>query len=900
MNYLNPIEKVLGELKTTPSGLTEAEAQARLRQYGKNVIVSEEHFKLLKQFLAQFRDILAIILMVAGILSIFFGETRDALIIFGIVLLNAAIGFFQEYKAEKAIQALKKIVPQKAVVSRNGEEQEIGSWKLVPGDVVVLDEGDNVPADIRLLESNDFFTNDAVLTGEGEPQQKEANIALKPNLALTNINNMVFLGTSVVRGNAKGVVVSTGMATQFGKIAHLTQAIKQNQTPLQREVGQMAKTIAKITLAVVFVMFGISWALYNNLFESFGFALGIAAATVPEGLAATISVALAVGVSKMAKQKAIIKRLNAVETLGATTVIVTDKTGTLTKNEMTVKEIWVQGKNIHVEGVGMAPEGQFISEGHIFEKEKLKLAAEIAVLCNEAELEKDQNGKVEIIGDQTEGALLVMAQKAGINVKKLRRESKVVFQIPFTSERKKMSVVAEISGETFVFSKGAPLELLGNCSHVLIDGKIRKITKSDITKIKNQNDAYAKEVLRVLGFAYKEIKKKNKYNEAEVESNLIFVGLVGIIDPPKSDVKEAIELSRKAGIKTIMVTGDYELTALAIGKRIGLFGKEEPVMINGTRLNHIRDDKLKSLLRTKDVIFARVDPNHKFRIVSLLQELGEVVAVTGDGVNDAPALKKADVGVAMGITGTDVSKEASEMIITNDNFSSIVKAVREGRIVYDNLKKFIRYILSSNATEFFTVITGFLFGVSPILAVQILFIDLGTDVLPSMALAVDNSQEGIMERPPRDRKAKILSREMLAFLLQMGIFVALLAAAVFLTIMITEKSGISSESQAYARATTAVYAVLVLCQAVNSFFCRGRQGSFREVIFENKKLLGAAAFSFVLLLNVIYNPLFWGIFKTAPLYFKDWILAFFAAVLFYFFLVLRRNFYNLSVEKPIL
>ena len=922
MSYTESIEKTLGELSASKGGLSDEEASKRLGQYGANTLVVEAKFKILKDLLAQFTDLLAIILIIAGGLSYIFGETRDAIIIFFIVLANAAIGFFQEYKAEKAIQALKKMIPLEAIVLRGGEEQKINASDIVPGDIIILDEGDNVPVDIRLIEANDLFTNDTVLTGESEPQSKFAGELDTENLSVTEIDNTVFMGTSVISGNAIGVVVGTGMNTEFGKIAHLTQEIENTESPLQKEVRTMAKTISLITLAVVAAIFGLGLFMKKSPFESFGYSLGIAASTVPEGLAATISVALAVGVQRMARSKSIIKRLSAVETLGCATVIVTDKTGTLTKNEMTVKELWANGKNIHVKGVGNMPVGEFISDGVLYDQSKLSKLLEITVLCDNAELEKDSDEGFKVIGDSTEGALLVLAEKARIDTNEFRKTHTKIDEVPFDSTRKMMSTINSIGNNYCVHTKGAPLEVLAKCTKILIDDKVRNLVKKDIDEIKKQNDALASEALRVLGFAYREIDKTfldshsgdirrpesatintkdsgqaRMTKENGIESDLIFVGLVGMIDPPKAEVEEAIDLTKKAGLKVIMVTGDYQLTAKAIGIRIGL--AMNPKMISGSDLNTMSKAELKKILKTDEIIFARVDPEHKMRIVSALQDLGHIVVVTGDGVNDAPALKKADIGVAMGITGTDVSKESAEMIVTDDNFSSIVSAIKEGRIVYDNIKRFLLYILSSNSTEFFSVIMGFFLGVSPILAIQILFVDLGTDVFPSMALAVDKGDHEIMFRAPRDRKQKLLSKEMLMFLLQIGLLVGVLAAIVFSIIMTYGGQGFSADALNYKRGTTAVYAVLVLCQVVNAFMCRGTKGFFRS-IFGNTKLLLGVVFSLILLLFVVYNTALQNIFYTAPLKSADWILVLMAALIFWGFSIIKRNHYIKSFDKIVM
>lgn len=874
MLYYNlEASEVVKELNTSAKqGLSQNEAKARLKKFGLNQITEKKEMPIIFRFFSYFTDLMAIILIAAAVISFLVGSRRDGFVILGIVFLNAVIGFFQEYRAEKAIEALKKLVPKKALVIRDGRKQEILSEEVVPGDILVLQEGEDIAADSRVIEEFEIQTNDFSLTGESLPQKKSADVIYKKNLPITDITNMVFMGTQMSSGNGLAVVVLTGMGTEFGKIAQFTQEVKEEPSPLQKELFQTGKIVTRLALIVAIGVFLINFFLKRGFSESLIFAIGISVAVVPEGLPATVSVALALGTQRMAKRKALIRKLSAVETLGSTTVICTDKTGTLTKNEMTVKEIWFENKEIHVEGVGYDPTGEFILGVKVLEKKdfnKLLPLFYTGILCNDAELRQDKRWF--IFGDPTEGSLLVLAQKAGLVPQKIQENNKRIFEFSFSSERKRMTVICrDQKGRIKAYSKGSPELILERSSYILVDGKVQNLTSNQKKEILTKIDSYANEALRVLAFAYRDLDQENfsEADEEKIEKDLVFLGLTGIIDPPREEVFQAIKDCQKAKIKVIMITGDYELTAKAIAKRIGLEDSYE--VITGEQLNQISDSQVLDLLK-KGAIFARTDPEHKLRIVSLLKEKGEVVAVTGDGVNDAPALKKADIGVAMGITGTDVSREASEMVLLDDSFASIVAAIKEGREVYDNLKKFVYYIFSSNMTELFTVVFGMILNLPfPIIAIQILAIDLGTDVLPSLALAVDPPEEEVMTRPPRDQKERLLNKKMLGRLFFVGIWVGLGAVLAFLFII--TKNGwfwgkeLAKFNPLYLKATALTYTCLVLSQVVNVFHSRDvKRSIFKMNPLANKYLVLSILGSLTLLWSFLNIPLFQGFLHTKPL-----------------------------------
>ncbi|OIP23894.1 hypothetical protein AUK11_04440 [bacterium CG2_30_37_16] len=893
MFYNRSIDDLLKEYKSSLAGLSSDEARKRLAEFGYNKIEAKKKTSLIKVFFMQFVDYLALMLVVASTLSFVLGSLIEGAVIAGIVVLNATISFFQEFKAEKAIEALQKMVPQKTTVVRNNSQQIIDVSEIVQGDILVLEEGNKIPADARLIKTNSLYTNDFALTGESEPQIKFSDIIEEKNLSVTEIDNMVFMGMSVSTGNAIALVVGTGMNTEFGKIAHLTTDLKTELSPLQVEVTHIGKIVSKLIFGLSSVIAIIGFLMHYGLLENIKFTIGIAASLVPEGLPATISLVLAIAVQRMAKKKAIIKKLSAVETMGCITAIATDKTGTLTKNEMTAKEVFFNNQSYHIKGVGYNLGGEFQQNGKKISTKELNdldLFLKAAVLCNNAHLNRYKN-KTEVIGDQTEGALIMMAEKAGIKKEDFDKKFPEKFEIAFSSERKKMSTVNKAGSQYFIFSKGAPQEIIKICNKIWLNGKEATLNKTIIKEIEDKNNEYASNAMRVLAIAYKPIGKKNNYIDKEIEKDLIFLGLVAIIDPPREEVKYAVALAKKAGIKIFMVTGDYSLTGQAIAGKIGL--GENLTIVTGTELNHLSDSKILSILKNNDsAIFSRVAPEHKMRIVKLLQKLENIVAVTGDGVNDAPALKKANVGIAMGITGTDVSKEAASVVLTDDSFASIISAIKEGRIVYSNMKKFIKYVFSHNFSELFSIVLSIPLGVTALTPILIFVIDLGSDIPPSLALSLDPEEPGVMDKPPRNQKKKIFNKQMMRDMIFVGLMTGIFAVAFFTFVLVNGGwqwgTKLTTNDYLYQHATTATFAGIVLAQFFNSYYCRAPLSSIFKGFRENKKLIKANLFSLFLLLNVAYNPIFNKLFATAPLNFIDWIVILTGIIIFAIILEIYR------------
>jgi Ca2+-transporting ATPase len=779
------------------------------------------------------------ILIAAFGISIFLGEQIDAAVIGVILVLIAISGFIMEYRAEKAIEALKKMASLKAIVIRDNKEHSIDAINLVPGDVVVLETGEKVPADARIIEAVNLQTQEAALTGESTPVKKE-DVVLKEKTSMADQINMVFSGTIVTAGRAKAVITQTGMKTEIGKIAEMIAEAKPEPTHLQKNLDRLGKWIGWAVIVIAIIVF-IAGMLKGELklLEMFIFAVALAVAAIPEGLPAVVTICLALGVQRMVKRNALIRKLPSVETLGSTTVICTDKTGTLTCNQMTVKKIYVNSKEIEVTGSGYATEGIFKVGKKIMNPNSFSRLLQIGSLCNDAKF----SGK-ELIGDPTEGALIVSAEKAGIKKNYLEHNYPRMGELGFSSERKRMSTFHKINGKKTVLCKGAPDVILELCDRILVNGEIKRLGRLEKKKILEFNEKFSNEALRVLGFAYKESSTLN-------EKDMVFVGLQGMIDPPRPDVKDAIAKCKKAGIKIVMITGDYIGTAKAIGKEIGLEGKA----ITGQELDEIKNLSAK----VEGIgIYARVDPRHKVKILDALKKKGHVVAMTGDGVNDAPALKEADIGVSMGITGTDVAKEASDMILTDDNFSSIVNAVEEGRGIYDNIKKFVNYLLSANVGEVLVIFLSIVMGMgAPLIAIQILWINLVTDGLPALALGVDPASPRIMERKPRNPKQHILTKNTTLNILVVGILMSIACLVLFKKYYLVD----------LIKAQTVVFTTLVVLEIARVYMIRSQ---YNIGVFSNKFLILAILSSMLLHLIVLYTPLN-VFFKTVPLGITEWI-----------------------------
>ncbi|HZH92770.1 MAG TPA: HAD-IC family P-type ATPase, partial [Tissierellaceae bacterium] len=764
--YQKKPQEIAEELKVSLSaGLSNEEAKNRLDQYGPNEMKEEEGKSLLSKIIAQFSDFLILILMSAALISVFVGETKDAIVIMSIVVVNAMLGLYQEGKAEKALESLKKMASPTAKVIRGGKTQEISASDLVPGDLVVLETGDIIPADLRLVESSNLKVEEASLTGESVPSEKRSTMELTDETPLGDRRNMAYMSTIVTYGRGNGLVVETGASTEIGKIATMIQSIDEESTPLQKKLNHLGKVLGITVILVCIAVFGIGMIQGRDLLEMFMIAISLAVAAIPEGLPAIVTIVLAIGMNKMVERNAIVKKLLAVETLGATSVICTDKTGTLTQNEMTVVKLYTNDRVVDVEGRGYEPEGKFLVDSNEIKVEELKglnLLLTISALVNDAKLE-EKDDQFKILGDPTEGALLTLSEKGGIRSKTINGKYPRVKEIPFDSERKMMTTFHEMAGkdEIVSFTKGAPDIIIDRCDKILLDGDVVKLTDEVRQKVLDQNTAFSRDALRVLALAFREYQRVPEDPTSEDhEKDMIFVGLTGMIDPPRPEAREAIAKCKNAGINTIMITGDYRETAFAIAKDLGLADREDQAIM-GSKIDSISDEELREVVKETKV-FARVSPEHKVRIVTALRANGDIAAMTGDGVNDAMAIKKADIGIAMGITGTDVAKNTADMILTDDNFASIVAAVEEGRIIFSNIKKFVYFLLSCNIGEILLVFVSILLNLPvPLLAIQLLWLNLVTDSFPALALGVEKGEPDIMDRPPRDPNEAILDKRML-------------------------------------------------------------------------------------------------------------------------------------------
>ncbi|PVX23153.1 MAG: ATPase [Candidatus Bathyarchaeum sp.] len=865
-------EQLLESLKATKKGLTTEEANRRLQEFGPNELAAKKGTSPLTIFLGQFKDIFVIMLLIAIGISVAINELVDAATIATIVFLNAIVGFIQEYRSEKAMEAMKKMTAPKARVLRDGTEKLIPSKEVVPGDIVLLEAGDRIPADARLLEVVDLKTDEALLTGESTAVAKK-DVILDEKTPVADRKNSVFMATHVTYGRGKAVIASTGMATQFGKVAEMVQSVETVDTPLKQKLTKFAKKLGLIIVVVCAIIFALE--LYDifvlgtggldQIIEAFETAIALAVSAVPEGLPAVVTVSLALGARELAKRNALIRKLSSAETLGATDIICSDKTGTLTKGEMTVRKIYVDSKMVNVTGAGYEPTGDFlVNEVPIDPKADadLDLLLKASTLCSNI----SYDGK-KVLGDTTEGALVVASAKAGINKENLENSYPRLQEVPFTSERKRMTTVHKSpEGKVFVYVKGAVEAILERSKHSLKDGKIESLTKNQREKILKTNEELANQALRVLAVAYKELPKAEtkKYGEDELESDLVFIGLAGMIDPPRAEAKGANELCRKAGIKTVMITGDHKLTAVAIAKELTIMN-EGDLAFTGAELDKMSDAEFEKIVE-KAVVYARVSPEHKLRIVKALKDNGHIVAMTGDGVNDAPALKQADIGIAMGITGTDVTREAADMVLADDNFATIVTAVEGGRAIYDNIRKFSFFLLRSNFDELLVIGLFALLGLElPLAAGMILWINLITDGGPALALSLDPPQKDLMERPPRDPKEGILHGRFASIL--MSFITQFLGTGVVFFIMFYVVGDGVVGSTDFMRARTMAFMQATLRELMVVWNCRSeRKNAFRVGFTSNKWLLFAVVASAIVTILVPFT----GLFGTIPLRLEDW------------------------------
>jgi len=846
--------QVAAELKTDlRKGISSAEAARRLSQYGTNELRKEEGISPLALFLGQFKNMLVIILLVAIALSALVGEVMDAAIIAVIVLFVAVLGFFQEYRAERAIEALKKMLSPTITVLRNSREDEVPSKDLVTGDIMVLEAGDKIPADGRIVEGHSLKCDEAPLTGESMPVGKHKD-ALPEATPVNDRRNMVFTGTTVTYGRGKAVVTATAMGTELGRIAEEVATAKTEQTPLEKRTEEVGRWLGMIALAICVLVAVISIAREFLTKGSVDlpfivtvtmFAIALAVAAVPEALAAIVTGALAIGMRQMAKENALVRKMPAVETLGSTTVICTDKTGTLTRGEMTVRKVYLQNMIVEVSGAGYAPDGVFTARGKVLKAVGNRAFEEFlkcGVLCNDSDLQ-EKDGQWRVTGDPTEGSLVVAAAKADMRVRETRLGSPRVEEIPFSSERKRMTTIHEAAGRRAACMKGAPELVLGRCTQVMEEGGPRLLSEADRAAILAANEEMAKGALRVIGLASRELPEGIALSEDDVERDMVFLGLAGMMDPPRPEAIEAIRVCKQVHIKPVMITGDHKLTAVAIAREMGIHHEGDRVL-TGEELERLSDEEFSAIVQTVTV-YARVSPMDKLKIVKAWKKRGDVVAMTGDGVNDAPALKHADIGIAMGITGTEVTKEAADMVLTDDNFATIVVAIERGRWIYDNIKKYLAYLLQCNITEV-AVIGGTVLALGPeylpLLPAAILYMNLATDGLPALALGISPPDPDIMQRPPRDPKESVFSWDVKSFILR----AVLIESPLFLFVFFRDLEDI-------AHARTEVFFLFVIVELVIALNCR----SLVHSVFKappHKWLVIALAWEVVLIAGLIQIP----------------------------------------------
>jgi len=885
-----PAEEVLARLGTSQAGLDPAEAAARRTRYGPNALPQPARRPWYLELGAHFVHFFALLLWVAAGLAALAGMPQLAWAILVVILVNGLFSYWQEYQAERAAEALATLLPRRVTVRRGGQELDIAATDVVPGDLLVLTEGELVPADARVVAAERLRVDASTLTGESRPVPRVAEAVDPAGRTVTELPNLVFAGTAVASGRGEAVVFATGGATEFGRIAQLTQRQAERPTPLQREIVQVTRVITGLALSLGLLFFFIGTVFAGlSLASGFLFGLGIIVANVPEGLLPTLTLALALGVRRMANRNALVKRLSAVEALGATTVILTDKTGTLTENEMTVREVWVGGHSYRVTGQGYAPEGEVEPLGMAPPAGVVEVLR-CAALCCDARLRPPggRRRRWEVIGDPTEGAILVAAAKVGLTAEVLATWPRLA-ELPFDSVRKRMTTIQLIDGQPVACTKGAPSEVLPCCTTVYWDGAQIPFAAPLRQQVEHVHDLLARRGLRVLAVATRRVAARARgedWRVEEIERDLTFLGFLAMEDPPRPEVPAALAACRTAGIRVVMVTGDDGRTAEAIGREIGLYTGGVRI-VTGAELEHVSDAELASLLDIPELLFARVTPEHKLRLVEAYQRRGEVVAVTGDGVNDAPALKRADIGVAMGLTGTDVAREAADMVLADDNFASIVAAIEEGRAVFDNVRKFMTYILASNVPEAVPFIVFVLFHIPlPLTVMQILAVDLGTDLLPALALGMERPEPAVMCRPPRSRRERLLDRAMLLRAYGwLGVIEALLALGgyFFAYWWAGWQPGLPlpADTPVYRVATTMTLAGIVACQVGNAFACRSAVESIWTLGFlTNRTLLAAIGIEVLLLGLLIYLPPLATVFELAPLEPAHWLfLAMFGPVL---------------------
>jgi magnesium-transporting ATPase (P-type) len=898
--YSLRVAEVCESLETSSTaGLSSAEAEARLSLYGHNILSKQIKESIWEKLFQEFIHPPALVLFIVGLVALIQSDFVLSFIIWSIVLLNTAFSFWREYRAEQAIEKLRAVLPSFAHIIRDGIEDYVQSSDVVPGDVLVLAEGDNIPADARVIEEYGLRTNNSTLTGEAIPARKTADASLISGVSELDRPNLIFAGTSVASGTGRAVVFSTGMMTQFGRIAHLTQSIAEEETPFQKELNRLSKFTAWIALGIGVIVISVGYfSLEFPVKEVTLLALGIVVAVIPEGLVATLTLSLAAAVQRLAQRGVLVKKLSTVEKLGQVSVICTDKSGTLTQNQMTVRDIWVAGQRVKVTGVGYEPVGNFSPDpkGQTWEKDLFCLL-EVASCCNNSRVNPPsvEHPGWTSLGDQTEAALKVAAMKDGIVEEEVNRILPRVHELPFDARRKRMTTIHRETDHETAFVKGSPREVLQLCTRILVNGEDLPLTDQLRAEVMGANDNYARNALRVLAFARRGLPPRTgaAYTPESVERDLTFLGLMAMMDPPRPQVEKAVQICREANIRIVMITGDYGLTAESLARRVGMLTTRNPTILTGAELDELSDDALRELLG-KEVLFARMAPEHKMRLVSAFQQRGDVVAVTGDGVNDAPALRKADVGVSMGIVGTDVAKEAADIILTHDDFGAITAAIEEGRGIYDNIRKFITYIFSSNIPELAPFILKANLPLVPLaLSVrQILAIDLGTDMFPALALGMERPEPDVMKRPPRPRKQPLLDRGLMSRAVWLGTIEAALCFVGFMGVFLLSghihRVGLSflsplenlikfrldlSFEAAVLVATTVYHAGVITSQVGNALACRSdRTRSSSLGWLSNKYLLAGIVIELLGIIGIIYIPFLARVFNHAPLPGWMWII----------------------------
>ncbi len=859
MDYKGSINEVVKKHGTDPKrGLTSSEASSRLEKYGPNMIESSNKKSIWKKIFEQIADPMVLLLIAAAIVSAFTGDAIECAIIIAIVVINAIMSIIQEGKAEDSVAALQKMSSPEATVIRDGQRGHVKAEDLVPGDIVVLETGDIIPADMRLIETSNLKIDESSLTGESVAVEKDASFTTNEDVGIGDRENYAHSSSIVTYGHGIGLITGTGSNTEIGKIATSLDEVEDKDTPLQNQLKKLSKVLAILVIVVCIAVFAVGYLRGGaDLLENFMIAVSLAVAAIPEGLTAVVTIVLSIGMNRMAERKAIVKNLLSVETLGSTTVICSDKTGTLTQNEMTITKIYTNDKEYEVEGSGYKPEGDIRDENKkvVESDDQIKLLMTIASLCNDANLIRDGE-EYKITGDPTEGAMLTFAEKWNINQEDLNEKHPRIQEIPFDSTRKMMTTFHELDGKYYAMTKGAPDIIMKNSSNILIDGNLIEFSDEKRKELADENNNLASQALRVMAYAFKPLESLDTDLTTEnIEHDMVFVGLTGMIDPPRPEARAAVAECHASGIDVIMITGDYFETALAIAKDLGIADSRDQAM-QGSELNDKTHEEIMEIVKTKR-IFARVSPENKVQLVKALEANDNVVAMTGDGVNDAPAIKNADIGISMGITGTDVAKDASDMILVDDNFATIVNAVEEGRVIFANIKKFVSFLLSCNIAEVLIVFISILLGLpSPLTPIQLLWLNLVTDAFPALALGVEPAEPGLMEEPPRDPRESIISGEVKTNLIMQSIYITIAVLAAY----IVGLKWIFPDS--IEGAHTMVFATLITSELLRAFSVRSTKYTLKELGFAtNPNLIKAVLLSFSLLLVVMYVPVLTELFE---------------------------------------